>query len=310
MSWSPTVALGLSRRAGVASRDDAGILADLDACVARDGRAPAAYAIWVNFGDLGPGSPRTTLPPLATLEALDALGVCPVIFWQPVGPGNATIPFADIVAGAWDEYLDAFAAGCAAFGRRVIVRFAHEGNAGWFPWAIGKAGNTAANARAAHRYVHDRVRAIAPEADFFWCPMAPKPGYVPLEDLYPGADACQFIGFDAYQWSGSSGASPVEQWRPTMRALRDLTGSGKPIIVGETGVRSSGNPDHADFRRAWLRDGFRAAQQEWPILAAILYFDVDVRDIDEPDWRIGSTPNLRAAWKGLMAEPMFGGSLR
>jgi hypothetical protein len=305
------VALGLSRRPGVESRDEARIIADVDACAARDGRPPAAYAIWVDWGDLGdPAAPRWTMPSLPTLQALDDRGVCPVIFWQPVLAGNAAVPFADIVAGTWDAYIDAFAAACAAFGKRVIVRFAHEGNAPWFPWAIGKAGNTAANCRAAHRYVHDRVRPIAPQVAFFWCPMAPKAGYVPLEDLYPGNAWCQFVGFDSYQWSGSQGQHPVDQWQPSIRALRDLTGGGKPIIVGETGVRSSGDPDHGDFRRAWLRDGFRAAQAEWPILAAILYFDVDVRNIDEPDWRIGSVPNLKAAWKGLMADPMFQGTLR
>lgn len=304
------VALGLSRRAGVASRDDAGIIADLDACAARDVGYPAAYAIWVDWGDLGPDAPRTTMPLLSTLMAMDARGVCPVIFWQPVGPGNATIPFADIVAGAWDGYIDAFATAAAAFGGRIIVRFAHEGNGDWFPWAIGKGGNTTANARAAHRYVHDRVRAVAPEADFLWCPNAPKPGMPDLADLYPGNAWCELVGFDQYQWSGSKGLDPVELWRPSIKAIKDVSGGTKPIVIGETGVRSSGNADHADFRRAWLRDGFRAAQREWGILAAILYFDVDVRNIDEPDWRINSVPNLKAAWRGLMADPMFQGSLR
>lgn len=310
MSWPTTVALGLSVREGVQSRDEGAMLAALDALAARDGRYPASFSIWVDWGDLGPSAPRWTMPTLATLEAMDAMGVCPVIFWQPVQAGNEAVPFAEILSGAWDAYIDAFADSAAGFGRRIIVRFAHEGNAPWFPWAIGKAGNTTAGARAAHRYVHDRVRAVAPEVAFLWCPNATKPAYLPYAALYPGNDACELVGFDAYLWNGTVGKSPVDLWRPSIDELRTVTGGKRAIVVGETGVVATGDPADAAFRRAWLRDGFREAQAEWPILAAILYFDIDVSAIDEPDWRLGAVPNLLVPWRNLMADPGFGGTLR
>lgn len=307
MSWPASVALGVSLPEGAASRSEEAHLAALDAWAALHGRQPASTSIWVNWAQLPwAGGPRWTMPSLEFLQALDERGVCPVIFWQPViGPTDA-VPFADIVAGIWDPYIDACAAELAAFGHRVIVRFAHEGNAPWFPWAIGKAGNTKANCRNAHRRVHDRVRAIAPKVDLLWCPNAHQPSYVPIPDLYPGDAYCQFVGFDSYQWNGSSGKSPVQLWRPTIEILKGVT-STRPIIVGETAVAGGGDQP---WRKAWVRDGLREAQETWPVLAAILWLDIDMTSGGHRDWRIRATPSVAQPWRNLLADPAFQGTLR
>jgi mannan endo-1,4-beta-mannosidase len=317
MSWSPMVALGLVIAEGVASQGPGtALLGALDERYERDGKHPAAVGIWVNWGDLGwAESPRWTFPDPVLLEGLDQRGIVPLITWQPVyaeQPGDSFgVPFRDILEGMWDGYLDAFAQGAAAYGKRVIVRFAHEGNGNWFPWSIGQNGNTPWSARRAHRYVHDRVRAIAPNVDFWWCPNAVSDRTWPLDELYPGDDYVEVVGFDSYNWSGIGGRMPMDAWRATIAELKALTGSTKPIIVGETGVKATGDPEDAAFRRTWLRDGFREAQATWRILQAIVYFDYDMTEVNgQPDWRMSATPCIAGSWRGLLMDPDFAGTLR
>src|SRR5688572_6499836 len=106
-------------------------------------------------------------------------------------------------------------------------------NAPWFPWAMGKVGNTPEGFRAAWRHVVTLVRGIAPEVRFLWAPNAPcGKGCVDFAALYPGDDVVDLVGFDAYAWDTSSPPDMVSLYAPAMAELRAITDL--PVVVGET----------------------------------------------------------------------------
>ena len=73
-------------------------------------------------------------------------GVTPFIWWQPTDPANPASSryagYQNIIKGKHDAYIRDWARAAKAFGRPVVVRFAHEMNGNWFPWSIGNHGNT------------------------------------------------------------------------------------------------------------------------------------------------------------------------
>ena len=75
-------------------------------------------------------------------------------------------------------------------GRSVVVRFAHEASGNWFPWSIGKAGNTVANYKAAWRRI-DRIFRQAGARNhtkFLWSNLMPSRLH------YPGDRYVDYVG--------------------------------------------------------------------------------------------------------------------
>lgn len=296
------LALGISLIEGVTPTPDDDLVA-LDAFAARAGRMPASFSIWSDWGGA-----NAAFPDAALLDGLAARGVRPVIFWQPVGPDLDEDPerygSAAIARGDWDPYLLTWAEAAAASGDRVIVRFAHEMNAPWFPWAVGGvSGNTAAGFRAAWRHIVELIRPIAPEVRFLWSPNEPcgRP-CVDLAELYPGDAWVDLAGFDAYDWKPAERRPMVERYREAMRALRAVTD--KPVIVAETGAAGP-----ADGRGEWLADGLAAVEAAFPRLEGLIWFDIDMRDSGHPDWRLTADDGSLAAWSAAALDPRFGGIL-
>ena len=160
-----------------------------------------------------------------------------MIFWQPTGDDRLAHPtkysYQSIVNGEWDAYLTSWAQDAKAWGGRVIVRWAHEMNGWWFPWAIGKIGNTPENYRAAWRHVVTTVRGIAPNVRFMWAPMRPcGTRCVDYAALYPG---------DAYELDRTSlFTSEIGQWVAVGFDEMTATSSMSIDVTGASGVTSDG----------------------------------------------------------------------
>ena len=294
------LAMGISLIEGNTARlgDD---LDALDAWAARSGAMPASYSIWSDWG-----GDSAEFPPQWLLRGLRDRGVRPVIFWQPVGKDWRTAPgryaYERVVAGDWDAYLTRWATDAKAWGGRVIVRWAHEMNAPWFPWAIGKVGNTTKNYKAAWRHVVTLVRGIAPNVRFMWAPNAPCARCVAYADLYPGDDTTDLVGFDVYAWDAKERQPMADLYAPSMEALRSLTSL--PVVVGETGAAGP-----SDGRDVWLRDGAEALLDTYPEIEGLLYFDIDMRFDGHPDWRLSEEDGTLEAWSDLAMDPRFTGIL-
>ncbi|GEM_PF-2202191 len=314
--------VGVSLPGGVSGNEGEGLGA-VDGFAKATGQYPATFSIWINFGY---GS--TAFPSASYLDGLYARGITPVIFWQPVGPeihlsgGNPNAPTAGakkysnqaIANGSFDAYLNAWGAAAKAYGKPVIVRYAHEMNGSWFPWSEWKAGtaqardyynvgNTPANFVKSWQHVHDVIRnnQNAKNVKFLWAPIGAGPA-----EWYPGNNYVQYVGFDAYtRFEGGFKSMEETYVRPIQRVRKLVTGnentvSTKPIIIAETGVDERFSPEQ---RASWLSNGLPAMLSKYPDLHAIIYFNFS-------QWYIwgGGSP-FNSTWNNLVAQPQFQGRI-
>ncbi|WP_250448198.1 glycoside hydrolase family 26 protein, partial [Actinotalea sp. C106] len=255
------------------------------------GTAPS-YLLWyTGFGE--PADP-------AKLAAVRAAGAVPVITWEPWnytrGPVQPEYAMDRVVAGDHDTYITEFARTLAADGGPVHLRFAHEMNGTWYPWAAGVNGNDAADYVAAWKHVH-RVFAEqgATNVTWVWSPNVVFPDSTPLANLYPGDAFVDVVGVDGYNWgtsqSWSSWYTGSEIFAPTLDEVRALA-PGKPILITETASTELGGD-----KATWITELFAylAAQ---PDVVGLVWFDEN----KETDWRVDSSSTSAAAFRDGAAD--------
>ncbi|WP_211768520.1 glycosyl hydrolase [Kutzneria sp. CA-103260] len=179
------------------------------------GATPASVMWFDNWG-------RRAAFPVATAEALWRRNVLPHFTWEQWDPALALtdpgqIRLDAITSGQWDDYIAARGREFARYGGPLIVRWGHEFNGNWCPWAVATNNQ---NPRA-YRRVHDIVCAQGAR-DVQWC-WAYNNGPSPAADwndealAYPGGAYVDWIGIDK-----------EERWSltPGLPGLRELVGAG------------------------------------------------------------------------------------
>ena len=236
----------------------------------------------------------------AQLDRIGAAGLRPMITLEPWSWrsrwGDAALPdyaLSTIVAGRHDAELSRIARTTAAYGRPVLLRFAHEMNGWWYPWAAGVNGNTAADYVAAWRHVRSLFwEAGATDAAFVWSPNALTGSgrETPMDQLYPGDAWVDLVGMTAY----SHGAAPDATYDPTYAALTALTG--KDIVLSETGYAGAGKADWIAGFGGWIAGHPRVSGFVWfNLTPASAGLEADYRFNDGP----GSTDAFRSMLRGL-----------
>lgn len=225
--------------------------------------------------------------PFAELKAVAARGAVPVITWEPwvwgSGPVQPGFALKRIAAGDHDTYLREWARGLRDWGRPVTLRFAHEMNGDWYPWAEGVNGNGPGDYVAAWRHVHDVMTAAgATNVEWMWSPNVPYQGAVPLPGLFPGAGYVDVVALDGYNWGTSQSWSA---WTPAwdlfgagLAQLRALA-PGTPIVIAETGSAGVGGD-----KPAWIA-GLVSYLDVQPDVTGFIWF----QHAKEADWRFNST---------------------
>ena len=227
---------------------------------------------------------------VAALNAVAARGATPMITWEAWGPIDGVDPshVANIPTGAFDAYIDAWAQGLKAFGRPVYLRLFHELNNQSYPWAYGTNGNTAQDLITAWRYVHGRFARIgAANVRWVWSPNTEN-DLVPFSALYPGDAYVDWFGVDGYN-GGSllawGGWLPAQQlFDRSYRSLLAINAS-KPVMIAEIGSVEQGGskPD-------WITDLFTATlPHAFPNIRAVVWFDDNLADQGQADWRVESS---------------------
>jgi beta-mannanase len=238
--------------------------------------------------------------PIAELNAVDARGATSLITWEPwlwTGNGAYQPAYAldRITAGDFDTYIGQWGTALASWGKPVMLRFAHEMNGNWYPWAESANGNQAGDYVAAWRHVHDVVAATgASKVQWVWSPNVPYWGSTPLSGLYPGAGYVDIVGLDGYNWGTaapwSSWTSPSALFGPGLTALRSLA-PGKPIMISETASAEAGG-SKANWNTALV--SYLAAQSD---ITAFVWFHHN----KEVDWRINSSTSSASALAAALA---------
>src|SRR3712207_6364255 len=113
-------------------------LAAVDDLASVLGRTPDSvvfYVAWSTGSDF----------PTSAAEAIASRGAVPEVTWEPWDPAlgvvQPTYGLDRIVAGDHDAYVARWAEQIARYRKPVVMRFAHEMNGTWYPWAQQVNGN-------------------------------------------------------------------------------------------------------------------------------------------------------------------------
>ncbi len=230
------------------------------------------------------------------LRALALEGRIPMVTWEPwdpTVPDQDRYPLREIAAGTSDAYLRAQAARIREIGRPVALRFAHEMNAGWYPWGVGVHGNTPEEYVAAYRHVHDLFAAEGVRnVRWVWSPAVHGSADGPaLATLYPGDEYVDWVGLSVYF------DDEADTWEtsvaPTVRQL-DLLAPTKPLYLAETAVLPG------PTRVAMIHD-LLGHLLRTPRAIGFTWFDIDSRE----DWRIDDDPAALDALREEISSPWY-----
>jgi hypothetical protein len=264
--------------------------AELDEVARISGESPSTVLFYTAF---------LQAPPIAELTAVRSRGAVPLITWEPWAWGGGlaqpTYALDRIAAGDFDAYITQWGQALASWGQPVQLRFAHEMNGNWYPWAEGVNGNQPGDYVQAWRHVHDVVAATgASNVDWVWSPNVPYFGSTDLAGLFPGAGYVNVVALDGYNWgtsaSWSSWMSPQDLFAPGIAQLRTLA-PGLPILIAEVASAEAGGS-----KAQWNTDlvSYLAAQAD---VEGFVWFHMQ----KETDWRINSSDASAAAFNAALA---------
>jgi hypothetical protein len=153
--------------------------------------------------------------------------------WNCWNCAGGTPAMTDIAAGKYDSYLTSFGQQVRAFGHPVMVTFAHEMNAAWYPWGNGGSEHTTpAQWIAAWDHVVTVVNAAAPGlVNWIWVPNV-ETGATAVTPYWPGAKYVNSVGLDGYL--GGSNITFAMMYSQTLTHIKALTSL--PAWIAETGL--------------------------------------------------------------------------
>lgn len=261
------------------------------------GKPASLYLSYYSFA-LSPDFDATTAGAVAKMGATN------MVTWEPWDPsnGSATQPaysLANIAGGSFDSYISRWAAEIKAWGQPVWLRFAHEMNGNWYPWAASVNGNSPAQYVAAFRHVHDLfLRGGVTNVTWVWTPNVDAPGFTPISQLYPGDQYVDWVGVDGYNWGttqtwGSTWQTPSAVFATTLSELRRLTA--KPIVVGETASAEQGGS-----KAQWIQQFFSMLGSN-PDIKAFVWFNIN----KETAWPVESSSTAQAAFAAGIANNRY-----
>lgn len=241
-----------------------------------------------------------------TAQRLVDAGHLPMIAWEPWNhslalPGDrlrAVQPaygLDTITEGHHDDTIRAWAKDAAEWGQPVALRFAHEMNGYWYPWAESANGNDDGDYVAAWRHTHDLfIEEGATNVIWVWSPNLSQPTLTPLAQLWPGDGYVDWVGLVGYLGNGIDPAqwTPTfdELFGPTLTELRAFTD--QPIVITEIGATEAGGK-----KAEWTAHVLETVATRDDIVG-LMWFEID----KEADWRIVSSPEARAAFATGVAD--------
>jgi mannan endo-1,4-beta-mannosidase len=238
--------------------------------------------------------------PTTLLNTIAAAGSVPEITWEPwdpnAGPTQPAYSLGQIAGGRYDAYITSWAKDAAAYQGRLLLRFAHEMNGNWYPWAVGAAGGSPEDYVAAYR----RVRRLFDDAgatrvEWVWSPNVVINGDTDvIYRCYPGDEFVNIVGVDGYNFGDVAGhrwQPPADLFGGTLDLVQSIAPH-KPVWINEVGCSDRGGD-----KAAWISQ-FVQYLTKRPVVG-LLWFEVDKPG--EADWRLTGTPQTTAAAKTALA---------
>jgi len=246
-------------------------------------------------------------------------------YWGTRDPAYEERPLDLILDGEYDDHLQQWGERLRDFDKPIFLRWGHEMNGDWYPWAgINNGGGQLDGFGdptlpdgperfvTTYRYIHDAISAAgADNVLWVWCPNAPfdnmaqnygstTGGWNEAANYYPGDEYVGWLCFDGYNWGTSSyGQTFNSSWTSfdqifgSSYAELQAINPGKPIIIGEYASTEDGGD-----KAAWITDAYRVMQEDYPQIRAVIWFHIN----KETDWRINSSPESQTAFSNAIVD--------
>jgi len=228
-------------------------------------------------------------------NAVRAAGVIPFFSWSTAGAGGSPlVTDAQVAAGALDGYITAWARAAKAWGHPFFLRFDWEMNGSWFPWGVGRHGNTAADYVAMWRHVHDIFTSVgATNVTWVWCPDAdPTDSFANLATLYPGNRYVDWTCLDGYN-EGRPWTSFAREFGSTYEKITGPIAPSKPVFIGEVASTTRGSRSKA----RWIIGMFGDLATRFAQVRGVQWFDqYESTDGGPADWPIETSTADEAAF--------------
>ncbi|MEU8923832.1 glycosyl hydrolase [Kitasatospora sp. NPDC048545] len=234
-------------------------------------------------------------------------GIMPMVAWEPwdyrkeakedkLRGEQPEYALSNIIDGRFDDYIKTWAEGVKGLGYPVALRFAHEMNGYWYPWAEQSNGNRKGQYVQAWRHVHDIFKQVgATRVTWVWSPNVDYENATSLSSLYPGDDYVDWIGLSGYY--GTTGVEKYKSFdqifQPTIDQIRAF--SRKPVVITETGAT-----DTSGLKAQWITEMFSQLPQHPDIIGVIWY-----ESRKEVDWRVAASTAASEAFAAGVAAPRY-----
>jgi mannan endo-1,4-beta-mannosidase len=234
-------------------------------------------------------------------------GMLPLISWEPwdyrrhskiasLSGIQPAYSLSHIINGDYDSYIRSWAEGVKSLHYTIAIRFAHEMNGNWYPWAVFTNGNSVGEYVKAWRHVHDIFTQIgAKNVIWVWSPNITYTGSANLAELYPGNNYVDWIGLSGYY--GTPGMIQYRSFNATfgqtIAQLRRFTN--KPIVITETGATNVNG-----MMERWIVQMFQQLPAQADIIGVIWFEGVSVID-----WQVADNPAAAAAFRAGLDSNLY-----
>ncbi len=245
------------------------------------------------------------------MAAIWSRGAVPLVTWEPWTTSHKGISLNAIAAGHYDRYALRSAREAVAWGKPVLLRFAHEMNGGWYPWGIGHGYSPATYVAAWRHLVRLFRRAGADNVQWVWAPNVNEQGGFPISlpfvgtgsshpfpfrQFFPGDRWVDWVGLDGFNWGkGGKWQSFTEIFGSSYDTMIQL--SSRPMIVAET----ASNETPGD-KAAWMTSALDREIPRFRRVKAVVWFNEAFSGVNA---RIDSSARTLAAFRKAIASPQY-----
>jgi beta-mannanase len=230
-------------------------------------------------------------------------GSIPMITWEPwdytKGANQPAYSLSAIINGNHDAYIRKWALDSKAWGKPYFLRFAHEMNGNWYPWAERANGNSAGQYVQAWKHVRDIfTQEGVTNVTWVWSVNIVDATSTPINTMYPGDNYVDWVAMDGYNggsalpWGGWKSFTQVFQ--QTYNEIGAITQ--KPLMVSETASAEAGGS-----KANWITNAYGTEVANMPKIKGIIWFNAN----KETDWRITSTTQTKNAYRTAVAQSKY-----
>lgn len=244
-------------------------------------------------------------------EEIYQRGHAQIYTWEPRDyrrpPDQPENSLPSILAGTHDAYIRETAGRIRDWGRLLYVRPMHEMNGDWYPWGEDFNGNNPDLFRQAWRRIHGIFAEEGAEnVEWMWCPSVGPPTVQPtytMSEYYPGDEYVDWLGLDGYNFADSRDMPWYTFEEVFTDSYEEITtlAPGKPLVICETASVGDGGD-----RARWIEEARTSLPSRFPSVEAFIWFNQDERS---SRLRVDSTPDSLEAYRGLVEDSYFHGSL-